>query len=144
MAGFTNKGKAKLLRNFFQSETPPTNLYVYLVTSATAPTADLNTLGQLTEISETGKEFSLSLNTTDFDTSVSDSEDDTNDKGVMKIKDCTFAGPVTNARYAILVDDNGTEGSREVYCYWDLGSNRSVSSGQTLTLQDLEMNLLEP
>tara|TARA_Y100000361_G_C11146262_1_gene338208 strand:+ start:609 stop:1043 length:435 start_codon:yes stop_codon:yes gene_type:complete len=144
MAGFTNKGKAKLLRNFFQSETPPTNLYVYLVTSATAPTADTNTLGQLTEISETGKEFSLSLNTTDFDTSVSDSEDDTNDKGVMKIKDCTFAGPVTNARYAILVDDNGTEGSREVYCYWDLGSNRSVSSGQTLTLQDLEMNLLEP
>lgn len=144
MAGFTNKGKAKLLRNFFQSETPPTNLYVYLVTSATAPTADINTLGQLTEISETGKEFSLSLNTTDFDTSVSDSEDDTNDKGVMKIKDCTFAGPVTNARYAILVDDNGTEGSREVYCYWDLGSNRSVSSGQTLTLQDLEMNLLEP
>ena len=144
MAGFTNKGKAKLLRNFFQSETPPTNLYVYLVTSATAPTADTNTLGQLTEISETGKEFSLSLNTTDFDTSVSDSEDDTNDKGVMKIKDCTFAGPVTNARYAVLVDDNGTEGSREVYCYWDLGSNRSVSSGQTLTLQDLEMNLLEP
>ena len=144
MAGFTNKGKAKLLRNFFQSETPPTNLYVYLVTSATAPTADINTLSQLTEISETGKEFSLSLNTTDFDTSVSDSEDDTNDKGVMKIKDCTFAGPVTNARYAILVDDNGTEGSREVYCYWDLGSNRSVSSGQTLTLQDLEMNLLEP
>ena len=144
MAGFTNKGKAKLLRNFFQSETPPTNLYVYLVTSATAPTADLNTLGQLTEISETGKEFQLSLNTTDFDTSVSDSEDDTNDKGVMKIKDCTFAGPVTNARYAVLVDDNGTEGSREVYCYWDLGSNRSVSSGQTLTLQDLEMNLLEP
>lgn len=144
MAGFTNKGKAKLLRNFFHSETPPTNLYVYLVTSATAPTADLNTLSQLTEISETGKEFSLSLNTTDFDTSVSDSEDDTNDKGVMKIKDCTFAGPVTNARYAVLVDDNGTEGSREVYCYWDLGSNRSVSSGQTLTLQDLEMNLLEP
>ena len=144
MAGFTNKGKAKLLRNFFHSETPPTNLYVYLVTSATAPTADLNTLSQLTEISETGKEFSLTLNTTDFDTSVSDSEDDTNDKGVMKIKDCTFAGPVTNARYAVLVDDNGTEGSREVYCYWDLGSNRSVSSGQTLTLQDLEMNLLEP
>ena len=144
MAGFTNKGKAKLLRNFFHSETPPSNLYVYLVTSATAPTADLNTLSQLTEISETGKEFSLSLNTTDFDTSVSDSEDDTNDKGVMKIKDCTFAGPVTNARYAVLVDDNGTEGSREVYCYWDLGSNRSVSSGQTLTLQDLEMNLLEP
>lgn len=144
MAGFTNKGKAKILRNFFHSETPPTNLYVYLVTSATAPVADTNTLSQLTEITETGKEFQLSLNTTDFDTSVPDSEDDTNDKGVMKIKDCTFAGPVTNARYAVLTDDNGTEGSREIYCYWDLGSDRSVSSGQTLTLQDLEMNLLEP
>ena len=144
MAGFTNKGKAKLLRNFFHSESPPTNLYVYLVTSATAPTADLNTLSQLTEITETGKEVSLALNTTDFDTSVGDSEDDSNDKGVMKIKDCSFAGAVTNARYAVLTDDNGTEGSREVYCYWDLGSNRSVSSGQTLTLADLEINLLEP
>ena len=144
MAGFTNKGKAKLLRNFFQSESPPTNLYVYLVTSATAPTADLNTLSQLTEITETGKEVSLSLNTTDFDTSTSASEDDTNDKGVMQIKDCTFAGPVTNARYAVLTDDDSTEADREVYCYWDLGSNRSVSSGQTLTLADLEFNLLEP
>lgn len=144
MAGFTNKGKAKLLRNFFHSETPPTNLYVYLVTSTTAPTPDLNTLSQLSEISETGKEVSLSLNTTDFDTNVANSEDDTNDKGVMQIKDCSYAGPVTNARYAVLTDDNATEADREVYCYWDLGSNRSVSTGQTLTLADLEFNLLEP
>ena len=144
MAGFTNKGKALLLRNFFHSESPPDNLYVYLITSTTPPTTLINTLSQLSEIEEIGKEVSLSLNTTDFDTSIANSEDDTNNKGVMQIKDCSYAGPVTNARYAVLTDDNATEDDREVYCYWDLGSNRSVSTGQTLTLSDLEFNLLEP
>ena len=144
MAGFTNKGKAKLLRNLFHSETPPSNMYVYLVTSAVAPTADINTLSELTEIGETGKEYELNLDTTDFDTSTANTEDDTNDKGVMQIKDVSFSGAVTNARYAVLVDDNATEADREVFCFWDLGSNRSVSSGQTLTLADLEINLLEP
>tara|TARA_R110000824_G_scaffold243_1_gene1287 strand:+ start:397 stop:834 length:438 start_codon:yes stop_codon:yes gene_type:complete len=143
MAGFTNKGKAKLLRAFFQSETAPTNVYVYLVTGAVTPTADTNTLSQLTEIAETGKEIQLSLNTTDFPTSVSGSEDDTNDSGIMRIKAIVIAGAITAASYVILTDDNVTEADRIVYAYWSLGSIRTIAASESLTIAGLEFNILE-
>lgn len=128
-----------------------TNYYVALVTSATAPTADINTLSQLTEIAAgngyTTGGFQLTPGTTDFD---SITENDTDDRGEVQIKDVTWTasggaipGSGNGARYAVLTDDNGTVGSREVYAYWDLSSDRTVSSGQTLTLQNLELRLLE-
>ena len=144
MAGFTNKGKAKILRAFFQSESTPTYVYIYLVTATDVPDADTNTLSDLTEISETGKEKQLQLNTTDFDTSVANSEDDLNDLGRMRIKDLIFDGAITAASYVVLTDDNATEADRVVYAYWSLGSIRTIDSGDTLTIADLEFNLLEP
>jgi len=52
-------------------------------------------------------------------------------------------GPIpasgNGARYAILTDDNGTQSAREVYAFWDLTSDRSVSDTQSLTLADLEL-----
>jgi hypothetical protein len=48
------------------------------------------------------------------------------------------------ARYAVLTDDNGTVSSREVLAYFDLVSDRVVSDGQTITLQDSELLLSEP
>lgn len=148
-SGWTNKGKAHVLGVTFRGVTPPTNYYVALVTSATAPTADTNTLSQLTEIANgngyTTGGYQLSRNSTDFDTLT---EDDTGDEGLVQIKDVvwtasggTLPGSGNGARYAVLLDDNGTVGSREVYAWWDLSSDQSVSSGQTLTLQDLELNL---
>jgi len=139
--GFTNKGKAKLLRAFFQSETPPTNVYAYLVTNAVAPTADTNTLSDLTEITETGKEISLDLDTTDFNNAV---EDDTNDIASIQIKDLIFDGEITGASYVVLTDDDATEADRVVYAYWALGSVRNTDSGDTLIIADLQFNLLEP
>lgn len=139
--GFTNKGKAKLLRSFFQSETPPTNVYAYLVTNAVAPTADTNTLSELTEITETGKEISLDLDTTDFNNAV---EDDTNDIASIQIKDLIFDGEITGASYVVLTDDDATEADRVVYAYWALGSVRNTDSGDTLIIADLQFNLLEP
>ena len=50
MAGWTNKLKAKVLDWVFRGTAQPTNFYVALVTSTTAPTQDINTLGELTEI----------------------------------------------------------------------------------------------
>jgi hypothetical protein len=143
MAGFTNKGKAKILRAFFQSESTPTYVYIYLVTAADEPTSDTNTLSELTEITETGKEKQLQLNTTDFDTSTADSEDDTSNRGVMQIKDIEIAGAITAAAYVVLTDDNATEADREVWAFWFLGSVRSVDSGETLKISNLEFNLLE-
>ena len=75
---------------------------------------------------------------------------DASDYALLQIKDVVWTasgGPIpasgNGARYAVLTDDNVTQGSREVYFYWDLVSDRSVSSGQTLTLQDMETRVTE-
>jgi len=143
MAGITNKGKAKILRAFFQSESKPTYVYIYLVTAADVPDAETNSFSELTEITETGKEVQLEFNTTDFDTSTSGSEDDTGDRGVMQIRDIEFAGAITAASYVVLTDNNAVEADREVWAYWSLGSVRSIDSGETLKISNLEFNLLE-
>jgi hypothetical protein len=151
MAGWTNRLKYNFLNWIFRAQTVPTNFYIALVTSATAPTQDTNTLSQLTEIAAgngyTTGGYQLAKNATDFDTLT---EDDALDKGIIKIKDVTWTASGGNipasgngARYAVLTDDNGTVGSREVLGYWSLTSDRTVSSGQNLTLQDLEIDLNE-
>ena len=151
MAGWTNKGKFRVLEGYFRAVATPTNLYVALVTSAVAPVADTNTFSQLTQIAAgngyaTGG-VSLTPGATDFDVLT---EDDTNDRGLIQIKDVAWTasgGPIpasgSGARYAVLTDDNVTEGSREVVNYWDLVSDRSVSDTQTLTLQDCEIRINE-
>lgn len=152
MAGMTNRGKYWTLDWVFRGAVLPTNYYVGLVTSAVAPTADINTFGELTEITAgngyTTGGYSLTPNGTDFDVLT---EDDANDRADMQIKDVVWTastGPIPSAgggaRYAVLLDDNGTVGSRIVIGWWDLTTDRSVSDGQTLTLQDLELRLQEP
>lgn len=151
MAGWTNKGKMRVLEWALRGATIPTNFYVALFTSAVAPTADTNTKSQLTEIANgngyTTGGISLTKNSTDFDVLT---ENDTDDRGLIQIKDLvwTASGGAlpssgSGARYACLTDDNATQGSREVLFYWDLGADYSVSSGQTLTLQNLEIRINE-
>lgn len=149
MAGFTNHGLYTILGYLFRAQTEPTNFYVALVTSATAPNADTNTMSDLTQIATgngyTDGGYSLTGGATDFDVWT---EDDGNDYAYVQIKDVVWTasgGPIpssgSGARYAVLTDDNGTVASRIVIFWWDLSSDRSVSTGQTLTLQDLEMQL---
>ena len=151
MAGWTNRGKFSVLDWAFRGATIPTNFYVALVTSATAPLVTHNTLGELTEITAgnnyTAGGFSLTPNGTDFDSLV---EDDTTDKAELQIKDVAWTASGGNipsagdgARYAVLTDDNATVGSRILIAFWDLTSDRTVSDTQTLTLIDLELDLTE-
>lgn len=148
--GWTNKGKANVLAHGFRAVAVPTNYFIALVTSAVAPTADLNTFGELTEITAgngyTSGGISLTPGVTDFDSLV---ENDTDDRGELQLKDIVWTaagGPIpssgSGARYAVLIDDNATIANREVYFWWDLSSDRSVSDGQTLTLQDAEIRIL--
>jgi len=150
--GMTNKGKYRLLGWAFRGDTIPTNLYLALVTSAVAPTADINTFGQLTEIAAgngyTTGGYQLTPGSTDFDVHT---EDDAEDRALVQVKDVVWTasgGPIPasgdGARYAVLLDDDGTVANREVLAYWDLTSDRSVSDSQTLTLQNCELRLDEP
>lgn len=151
MAGLTNKGKWRLLGWSLRGDAIPTNLYVALVTSANAPGPDTNTLGDLTEIAAgngyASGGYQLTPNSTDFDVHT---EDDANDRGLIQIKDIIWTasgGPIpasgSGARYAVLTDDNATVANREILGYWDLVSDRQVSDGQTLTLQDCELRINE-
>ena len=150
--GMTNKGKYRLLGWAFRGDTIPTNFYVALVTSAVAPTEDTNTFTELTEIADTQGYttggYQLTPGSTDFDVHT---EDDSGDRGLVQIKDIVWTAsggsiPASGdgARYAVLLDDNATVANREVLAYWDLTSDRSVSDGQTLTLQNCEIRLDEP
>jgi hypothetical protein len=148
-SGWTNRGKKLVLDYVFRATALPANFYVALVTSATAPTADTNTMADLTEIAAgngyTSGGYSLTKNSTDFDVLT---EDDTGDKALIQIKDVawtasggTLPASGNGARYAVLTDYNATVSARNVLAWWDLVSDRSVSTGQPLTLQDCELDL---
>ena len=143
MAGFTNKGKYRLIETL-RGVSLPTNFYAHLSDSTTAPSADLNTLSELTQISGSGyAAISLTKNTTDFSAIV---EDDGNDDSELTLKDLTWTasgGTLGAARYLVITDDNATEGDREVWFYFDLGSDQSVSDGQDLTVSGFKFKLAE-
>ena len=151
MAGVFNRGKFLLLQEFFLTTGAPTNIYAALVTSATAPAVDHNTFSELTEITAgngyaTGG-YSLARNGTDFDSLV---ENDTDDRAEVQAKDIVWTasgGPIPlsgdGARYMVFIDDDVTIGSRQLVAWFDLGSDRSVSNGQSLTIQNAEVRLTE-
>lgn len=151
MAGLTNRGKKRIMDAFFRNQNVPTNLYLALCTSANTPTADTNTLSELTQIATgngyTDGGYQLSRNTTDFDVLT---EDDSGDKAIIQLKDIVWSasgGSIPSsgdgARWAVLTDDNVTVGSRDVLGFWNLVSDRSVSTGQDLTLQNCEIDATE-
>lgn len=151
MAGWTNRGKYNALNILYRNGTEPTNFYAFLATSAATPTADTNTKSEMTEIATgngyTAGGISLNRDATDFDVLT---EDDTNDRALIQAKDLVWTasggslpGSGNGARWLITTDDNVTLGSREVYSFHDLVSDRTVSSGQTLTIQNAEWRLTE-
>lgn len=150
MAGWTNKGKFTLLGTI-KGTALTTAFRVILITSAVIPDEDTNFMGEMTEIA-VGNDYNaggalLSAHVTDFDTHT---EDDTNDRGLIQIRDVAWTangGSIpdsgTGARYAILTDNNATASDRIIFAYFDLTTARTISDGQTLTLQDLELRLDE-
>lgn len=148
MAGWTNKGKLDALKVLHDGTSGPTNFYVHLVTDATVPGPASTTLGTFTEVSGGGYAAKqLAKNTTDFPVSANGTAND----AYIQIKDLTWTasggniGTTANAiRYALLTDDNGTTAAaRNVYYYWDLGSDKIVSDGDSLTLKQLQIDLNE-
>lgn len=145
MAGVTNRGKYLLLNFAFRAATRPTNYYIGLATSAAAPTADTNVQSELTQVGSgtgyTTNGQSLTPNATDFDVLT---EDDTNDRAFIQLRDITWTaagGNLGAARYAYLTDDNATPANRQIVNWWDLASDRTVSDTQSLILQNCEIRI---
>jgi hypothetical protein len=139
----------RLLQWGIQGVSYPANFFVALVRVTNVPTQDTNTLGDLIEITAgngyTAGGYTLNRDATDWPDLA---EDDTGDAGTLKAKDVAWSasgGPIPasglGARYAVLLGPNATPSLREVLAYWDLAEDRTVSSGQNLTLQDLELDL---
>lgn len=149
MAGFTNKGKYRMLECYFRDVANPTALYAALVTDT--PDADDNTFADLTEIAAgngyTAGGMSLTPGATDFDVIA---EDDANDRATLQIKDLVWTasgGPIpssgSGALYLIITDNNATQADREILAFFSLGSARTVSDGQSLTIQNAEFRATE-
>lgn len=151
MSGWTNKGKYKCMGIWLRNETAPTTFYLALFLATSTFDQDVNTISDVNEIAAgngyiTGGK-AVARSAAGFDVWT---EDDTNDWGFVQLADVVWTasgGPIPSsgngARYCALVDDNGTVSLREIYGFGDLSSDQSVSSGQTLTLQNFEFRLTE-
>ena len=144
-SGITNRGAANMLAVVFRGASAPANFNFMLATNASAPTADTNVMSELTEVTGgtgyTSGGQSVARNSTDFDTL---SEVDASDWALTQLKDFAWTasgGSISNIRYPVLGDANGTVGSREIWAGWDLGSTITLTTGQTLTLQNAELKL---
>jgi len=145
---WTNRGAYRLAKAFAHGSSLPSQVYIALVRASPAPSADTNTMADVTEITA-GNGYSsggvvLDRNVTDFD---SVTEDDTGDEAPALIKDIAITAsggniPPSGAgfRYIVLTDNNATIALREIYAYWDLGAVQTVLDTQTLTIQDLELD----
>jgi hypothetical protein len=147
-SGWTNKGKARVLEIALANGAEPTSLYLALVTSAVAPSPDTNVFSSLTEITAGSGYVSGGIALTRNGTNFPVVENDTDDRGDIDIPDQAWTAsggaiPASGAgaRWAVLTDDNATIANREVWYWFDLSSDRSVSDTQTITLQNLLIRL---
>lgn len=151
--GWTNRGKKQVLNIFRdQGASLPATMYVALTLNANAPTVNTNTFTELDEIAAgngyTAGGIQVGLNTTDFDTIT---QDDANTKAFVQMRDLSWTasgGTIPSsgdgARYCVITDNNATPANREVWFFQTLTSDRTISNGQQLTLEDLEISISEP
>jgi len=150
--GWTNTLKAAVLGHFFRGSGAPTSFYIALCTAATAPTADTETLSELTEIAAgngyASGGMAIARASADFDTLT---QDDNGDQAIIYLKNLVWSAsggaiPASGAgaRYAVLTGIGATVGDRVVYHWWDLGEDRSVADGNNLTLVDAGIKIGEP
>lgn len=148
-SGVTNRGINNLFDVGFRGVAPNATFYLALVTSATVPTCTLDTLNELAEISDgNGYQsggYTLYNNSSDFDVLTEEGAGANN--VVIQIKDVAWTangGPISSARYAVLLEYHATVTSRVVVAWFDLASDRTVSDGQTLTIQNCEIRATHP
>ena len=156
-SGITDVGKRWILEVAFAqtmnntaADTHDNTMRVALVTNT--PSADTTLWSEMTEISAVNGYDAGGQAITRNATFFPDSEPDTDTEsgsiayGFIQLKDLSWladGGSIGSPTYAVLVDNenDGVHANNNVIAWWDLGGARSVSNGQTLTLQDLEIRL---
>ena len=145
MGFYTNRGRWLEHQWIYRGVALPATFYLALVTDTPAPTADTNTLGQLTQIA-TGNGYAdggyaIARNTTDFPTST---EDDDNDRADLLLKLVSVAasgGPIpasgSGFRYAVLTTDEATVADRQVIMVFDFTTARTVADTEALDLENM-------
>lgn len=153
MPGWTNRGKQRVLQYAFRNEDVPTNYKLLLATSATAPTKLLTTTTGITEIPAgngyTAGGATVARSTAGFDVAAVSTTIDSG-TGYVQLADVVFtattAGSIpssgTGARWALLTTSTNA-GAEDVLQYFSLGSARTVGAGQSLTVQDAQVNVQE-
>jgi hypothetical protein len=162
-SGLTNRGKKKLLEMAFRNtydtaamdaSTGP-QFYIALSTVSATLTAATTTFDTGTEIVDTsgytGGGVGISRSAVGFDV-IADTA--TGARGEIQLADVQWTGGASGmpasgagAYYAILTDHNDNDtspagvGSRDVLAWFDMTSARTIGSGATLTLQDIEIRL---
>jgi hypothetical protein len=152
-SGFTNRGLKRLFDSYFRNQNTPTNFYLSLHSSAAGPgvtgtpTSSSNNLGDLYEVPagagyQSGGTI-VNRNNTDFPTLT---EDDVGNKGAIIQKTwrwvaqgATFPAAGTAARWSVLATDEAQRTSRDMVAFWDLVSDRFISSNGTIQLLAQEM-----
>lgn len=156
-SGFTNIGKIRLLEMALRDtqdsaamDTAP--LYLALMTSAASLSVETTTFDTATQI-VTGNGYTdggdvVTRDGSDLTVWDTLAIDTASAYGYIRLKDMVWTAsggslPASGngAYYAVLLDDNATIGSRQVYAWIDLTTARSIGSGATLTLQDIEIRL---
>lgn len=151
--GMTLQGMYDLQDIVLRGASPPTNLYMALITDVGAgentPDKDTATMADLTEIAEgngySAGGYQLDRNSTDFESLAKGTSD-----AVATIKDITFTAsggaipPSGNgATYAVLTTDEATVANRKVWYWWQLSEERTATDGQDLKLQNARTKLQE-
>ena len=146
-SGTTDRGKFQLLKYAFDATTVPSTYYLALCTATTTPTKATNTFNQLTEVNAANG-YSAYGNALTADTNFTVTEVDGTIGAKVVLDNQTWTASGGNlpsgdgARWAVLIDGNTS--SANVLAYFDLSSARTVSDGQTLTIQAAEIDLNEP
>lgn len=144
----TNEGRRRELelsyRNEYNNATPPTVFKMALITDVTGPTDDDNLCSSFTEFSGSGYTTAgYGINRDDsasgFDTLV---KDDGSDLAYIQTCDVTWtAGEAWSGIYWGLLTNGVAFASAEIMGSYDLSGPVSVGNGQTLTLQNAEIEL---
>jgi hypothetical protein len=146
---WTTRGLRRLLGYSFRGENVPGNFYLALITAATPPTAATKRLSELTQIA-TGYGYAnggvvLTRNDTDFTPLAAD---DLRSRATLRLATKTVTasgGPIpasgSRPRYVALTGDNATVADREVWAYWDLGTEEYAPAGASFDIEALRLIL---